>query len=107
MLPYYVALLRLQSVACRIHFDDLHSAGIYTWDYLYDMGSRKWAHMRSYIRQLREAGASRDPRAAGPRGHMPTNPRGGGGSSSSSTGSGGGLPGSQRTQQQSGGDSSG
>lgn len=96
--------------AIRIHFDDLHSAGIYTWDYLYDMGSRKWAHMRSYIRQLREAGASRDPRAASSRGHVPSTPRGGGGgggSGSSNSGSGGGLPGSPRAQQRSSGDSSG
>lgn len=29
------------SYAVRIVFDDLHRAGIYTWDYLYDLGSHK------------------------------------------------------------------
>lgn len=29
------------SYAVRIYFDDLHQAGIYTWDFLHDLGIHK------------------------------------------------------------------
>lgn len=40
------------SYAVRLTFDDLHSTGIYTWDYLYELGesyAEKWA---GYLREL-------------------------------------------------------
>ncbi|KAG0488414.1 hypothetical protein HPP92_007225 [Vanilla planifolia] len=37
----------------RILFDDLHKTGIYTWDYLYHLGSHKFTLMRSYIKTLK------------------------------------------------------
>lgn len=46
--------------AVRLVFDDLHSTGIYTWDYLYGLGSRQdenWAH---YEAELKAKGLSRD-----------------------------------------------
>jgi DUF971 family protein len=46
--------------AVRLIFDDLHSTGIFTWDYLYELGSRygeKWAH---YEAELKAKGLSRD-----------------------------------------------
>jgi DUF971 family protein len=55
-----VALLR-----CSIRFDDLHDSGIYTYSYLHSLGSSKLAKMRQYIRQLRQAGLSREPRRRG------------------------------------------
>jgi len=42
-------------------FSDGHSSGIYTWGYLYELGSgqeRLWA---DYLARLEAAGASRDP----------------------------------------------
>ncbi|KAG0490120.1 hypothetical protein HPP92_006983 [Vanilla planifolia] len=45
----------------RILFDDLHKTGIYTWDYLYHLGSHKFTLMRSYIKTLKKYGLSRDP----------------------------------------------
>lgn len=45
----------------RIHFDDLHNSGLYSWQYLYDMGRHKYRRMRQYIMELREKGMSRDP----------------------------------------------
>ncbi|KAM7512548.1 hypothetical protein LguiB_011423 [Lonicera macranthoides] len=45
----------------RLLFDDLHKTGIYTWDYLYDLGSNKFALMRNYIKTLKKHGLSRDP----------------------------------------------
>jgi DUF971 family protein len=46
--------------AVRLSFDDMHSTGIYTWDYLYELGaqfSEKWA---SYEAELKAKGLDRD-----------------------------------------------
>jgi DUF971 family protein len=48
------------SYAVRLSFDDLHTTGIYTWDYLYELGARqteKWAH---YLAELKAKGLARD-----------------------------------------------
>ncbi len=47
--------------AVRIKFDDMHDTGIFTWDYLYDMGSRKDEMWADYLKALDEKGLSRDP----------------------------------------------
>ncbi|GAB4848030.1 hypothetical protein Ancab_002690 [Ancistrocladus abbreviatus] len=46
----------------RLVFDDLHKTGIYTWDYLYHLGSNKFLLMRNYIKTLKIHGLSRTPR---------------------------------------------
>mmetsp|Transcript_3735 Transcript_3735/g.7715 ORF Transcript_3735/g.7715 Transcript_3735/m.7715 type:complete len:165 (-) Transcript_3735:208-702(-) len=59
----HVGIISLEQVGnygIRIHFDDLHSSGIYTWDFLHDLGSEKIKRIRSYISLLRERGLSRD-----------------------------------------------
>ncbi len=46
--------------AVRLTFDDLHSTGIFTWDYLYELGTQheqKWAF---YLDELATKGLSRD-----------------------------------------------
>ncbi|WP_020176387.1 gamma-butyrobetaine hydroxylase-like domain-containing protein [Methyloferula stellata] len=46
--------------AVRLTFDDLHSTGIFTWDYLYELGTQhdqKWAF---YLDELAAKGLSRD-----------------------------------------------
>ncbi|KAL8139144.1 hypothetical protein V2J09_005154 [Rumex salicifolius] len=45
----------------RLVFDDLHKTGIYTWGYLYHLGSNKFTLMRDYIKTLRRHGLTRDP----------------------------------------------
>ncbi|KAI5341329.1 hypothetical protein L3X38_020603 [Prunus dulcis] len=45
----------------RIVFDDLHNTGIYSWDYLYHLGSNKFSLMRNYIKTLNKYGLKRDP----------------------------------------------
>ncbi|XP_070050135.1 uncharacterized protein [Nicotiana tomentosiformis] len=45
----------------RLLFDDLHKTGIFTWDYLYHLGSDKFTLMRNYIKTLKKHGLSRDP----------------------------------------------
>src|SRR5437773_8743107 len=47
--------------ALRPTFSDGHDTGIYSWDYLYDLGVRQDELWRRYLARLDEAGASRDP----------------------------------------------
>jgi DUF971 family protein len=47
--------------AVRLVFDDLHDTGIYSWEYLYELGrdyERKWG---AYLDRLAAQGLSRDP----------------------------------------------
>jgi DUF971 family protein len=59
-----VAILEVRPVgnyAVRLVFDDLHSTGIFSWDYLSELGrnhERKW---RDYIDELAGKGLSREP----------------------------------------------
>jgi len=47
--------------AVRPTFSDGHDTGIYSWDYLYDLGERQDELWRRYLERLDAAGASRDP----------------------------------------------
>ncbi|MCB1387280.1 MAG: DUF971 domain-containing protein [Nitratireductor sp.] len=47
--------------AIRIEFDDLHNTGIFTWDYLAELGRNRAAEWRTYEAELAAAGRSRDP----------------------------------------------
>jgi len=47
--------------ALRPTFSDGHDTGIYSWDYLYDLGVRQDELWRRYLERLAEAGVSRDP----------------------------------------------
>jgi DUF971 family protein len=49
------------SYAVQPHFSDGHATGIYSWDYLYDIGSNREAMWRSYLERLRAAGGRREP----------------------------------------------
>ncbi len=50
--------------AVRLTFDDMHSTGIFTWDYLHALGSRQDALMADYVAKLEALGLSRDRPAA-------------------------------------------
>ena len=41
-------------------FSDGHASGIYSWDYLYDLGDRQDELWQRYLDRLAAAGASRD-----------------------------------------------
>ena len=47
--------------AIRPKFSDGHDTGIYSWDYLYDLGERHDTLWPQYLARLAAAGASRDP----------------------------------------------
>jgi DUF971 family protein len=44
-------------------FSDGHDSGIYSWDYLYDLGAKQEFYWNSYLRRMEEAGASRESKA--------------------------------------------
>lgn len=59
-----VALVGIEpagNYALKLIFDDGHDSGLYSWDYLYQLGERQAALWQDYLEQLRVAGASRDP----------------------------------------------
>ena len=47
--------------ALQIHFDDNHSSGIYSWDYLHQLGVEKERYWQDYLQRLAAEGQSRDP----------------------------------------------
>lgn len=46
--------------AVRLVFSDGHDSGLYSWDYLYELGRRKDDNWQDYLARLQAAGASRD-----------------------------------------------
>jgi DUF971 family protein len=48
------------SYAVQPVFSDGHSTGIYSWEYLYDLGERQERLWGEYLAKLEKAGASRD-----------------------------------------------
>jgi DUF971 family protein len=54
-------LERNGNYAIRIIFDDDHDSGIYSWDYLLQLGQNQEAYWEAYLQKLHDAGKSRDP----------------------------------------------
>ena len=48
------------SYAVQPVFSDGHSTGIYSWDYLYELGENQEALWSAYLKKLTSAGASRE-----------------------------------------------
>ena len=47
--------------ALRLVFSDGHDSGLYSWDYLYDLGERRDELWQTYLLRLETEGGSRDP----------------------------------------------
>jgi DUF971 family protein len=47
--------------AVKLVFTDGHDTGIYSWEYLYDLGVKQETNWKSYLARLAQAGKSRDP----------------------------------------------
>lgn len=45
----------------KLVFTDGHDTGIYSWDYLFELGVREGENWRAYLHKLEQAGKSRDP----------------------------------------------
>jgi DUF971 family protein len=57
-----VAILEVHPVgnyAVRLVFDDLHSTGIYSWDYLFSLGNNFEANWQDYLDELAGKGLQR------------------------------------------------
>ena len=60
-----VAIKEVEAVghyAIRPTFSDGHDTGIYSWDYLYDLGARQDDLWQRYLDRMAAAGASREPK---------------------------------------------
>ena len=49
------------SYAVQLVFSDGHDSGLYSWDYLHDLGVNQEALWKQYLERLNEAGANREP----------------------------------------------
>jgi DUF971 family protein len=60
----HVGIIGLEPVgnyAVRITFDDLHDTGIYSWNYLYQLGVEHEKRWREYLDGLAAHGLGREP----------------------------------------------
>ncbi len=49
------------SYAVQLVFSDGHDSGLYSWDYLHDLGVNQEALWKQYLARMNEAGARREP----------------------------------------------
>jgi len=54
------SLVQSGHYAIQIIFNDGHDSGIYSWDYLFDLGSNHSQNWAEYVERLHQAGHSRD-----------------------------------------------
>jgi DUF971 family protein len=54
------------SYALALTFSDGHNTGIYSWDYLYELGEHRAQLWDQYLSRMTAAGASREPLAGAP-----------------------------------------
>ena len=60
----HVGIMKVEPVgryAIRITFDDLHDSGIFSWDYLYNLGLNRDGIWQAYLDAMAARGLSRDP----------------------------------------------
>ena len=59
-----VQILELHPIgnyAVRLAFDDMHSTGIFSWEYLFELGRNREKYWNEYLAELSEKGLSRVP----------------------------------------------
>lgn len=54
-------VLPVGNYAVRLVFDDMHSTGIYGWDYLAELGRNRSQYWQNYLDELAAKNLSRDP----------------------------------------------
>ena len=60
----HVGIMSVEPVgnyAIRITFDDMHDTGIYSWNYLHELGCNQENVWQAYLARLQREGLSRDP----------------------------------------------
>jgi DUF971 family protein len=61
----YVGILQIHPIgnyAVRLEFDDTHSTGIYSWDYLHRLGRSRDDIWQVYLKELADKGLDREPK---------------------------------------------
>jgi DUF971 family protein len=53
-------LLPVGNYAVRLVFDDMHSTGIFSWDYLFELGRNREKYWGEYLGELKEKSLSRE-----------------------------------------------
>ena len=64
----HVGILEIEPVgnyAVKIKFDDLHDTGIFSWQYLYELGENQDEIWQAYLSALQAKGLSREPERRG------------------------------------------
>ncbi len=64
-----VEILQVEPVgnyAVRLVFDDMHSTGIFSWDYLRELGRERDRYWQDYLDELAAKGLTRDPPVRAP-----------------------------------------
>lgn len=56
-----IEVLPVGNYAVRLVFDDLHSTGIFGWDYLFDLGRNHTRYWQEYLDELAAKNMTRDP----------------------------------------------
>ena len=56
-------VLQVGNYAVRLVFDDMHSTGIFNWNYLYSLGRDYVANWQAYLDELAAKGMTREPAA--------------------------------------------
>jgi DUF971 family protein len=56
-----IEVLPVGNYAVRLVFDDLHSTGIFSWEYFLELGRRHDEYWREYLDEVAAKGMSRDP----------------------------------------------
>lgn len=49
------------SYAVKLEFSDGHDTGLYSWDYLYDLGKNQAGNWAGYLKRMEQSGARREP----------------------------------------------
>jgi DUF971 family protein len=56
-----IEVLPVGNYAVRLVFDDMHSTGIFGWDYLLDLGRNRPKYWQDYLDELAAKNLTRDP----------------------------------------------
>ena len=60
-----IEVLPVGNYAVRLVFDDMHSTGIFGWDYLLELGRNRPSYWQDYLDELAAKNLTRDPPAPG------------------------------------------
>jgi len=56
-----VAIEPVGNYAVRLIYSDSHNSGLYSWDYLHELGTSRYCKWQDYLAQLKAAGKTREP----------------------------------------------